>query len=89
MLKSSIFVDREKLSPRYIPEVLPHRRKQIELLLSLYKDVLSHIENVFLRVTQIIGDIGTGKTCTAVRFGESLQEEASKRKINLQPVYLN
>lgn len=89
MLKSPIFVDREKLSPRYIPEVLPHRRNQIELLLSLYKDVLSHIENVFLRVTQIVGDIGTGKTCTAVRFGESLQMEASRRKINFQHVYLN
>jgi len=87
--RSPIFVDRDKLSPRYIPSILPHRKTQIDLLLSLYRDVLDHIESVFLRVTQIIGDVGTGKTCTAVRFSEQLQKEAVEKKIRFQHVYLN
>jgi len=89
MLKSPIFVNRDKLSPRYIPSTLPHRKNQIDLLLSLYRDALEHIENVFLRVTQVVGDVGTGKTCTAIRFGERLQGEAEEKKINLQHVYVN
>jgi cell division control protein 6 len=44
---------------------------------------------VFLRVTQVIGNIGTGKTCTAIKFGEELQKKALDRKINLQHAYLN
>jgi len=89
MLKSSIFVDREKLSPRYIPSILPHRKKQIDFLFTLYEDAFEHIENVFLRVTQIVGDVGTGKTCTVTKFGERLEREASHRKIKFQHVYLN
>jgi hypothetical protein len=46
--KSPIFVDRDKLSPRYIHQVLPHRRDQIDFLLSVYGDALEHIKNVFL-----------------------------------------
>jgi len=89
MVKSLIFVDRDKLSPRYIPSILPHRKKEIDFLLLLYRDALKHIESVFLRVSQIVGDVGTGKTCTAIRFGERLENEASDRKIKLQHVYLN
>lgn len=89
MRESSIFVDRDKLSPRYIPPILPHRKGQIERLLFLYSDTLEHIENVFLRVTQIIGDVGAGKTCTVIKFGEILEEEAASNKIKLQHAYLN
>jgi cell division control protein 6 len=89
MLRSSIFVNREKLSPRYIPSILPHRKKQIDFLFTLYEDAFEHIEKVFLRVTQIVGDVGTGKTCTVTKFGEKLEKEASHRKIKFQHIYLN
>lgn len=89
MLKSPIFENREKLSPRYIPSILPHRNNQIDLLLSLYRDAFQHIESVFMTVAQIIGDVGTGKTCTVFRFGERLHEEAFDKKIKFQHVYLN
>ena len=89
MSKPQIFVDRDRLSPRYIPSLLPHRENQINFLLSLYRDALEHIENVFLRVSQIVGGVGTGKTCVDIRFGELLEKEASERSINLQHVYLN
>lgn len=89
MSGSTIFLDRDKLSPRYIPSILPHREKQIDLLLSRYRDTLENIGSVFLRVSQIVGDVGTGKTCTAIKFCERLEEEASRRNIRLQHVYLN
>lgn len=72
-LNPDIFLDRDKLSPRYIPSMLPHRNNQIDSLLSFYRDALDHIDNVFLRIAQIVGGVGTGKTCTAIRFGELLR----------------
>ena len=35
MYESIIFKDRKKLSPRYIPKEIPHREKQIDLLILL------------------------------------------------------
>lgn len=86
---SNIFLDREKLSPHYLPQNLLHRDEQIRLLNSFYKDTLDHIDDVFLRVCQIVGGVGTGKTCTVRKFCLHLQEEAAKRKKDLQFVYIN
>ena len=80
---SNIFLDREKLSPRYLPQNLVHRGGQVRLLNSFYEDTLDHIDNVFLRICQVVGGVGTGKTCTVRKFSLHLQEEASKRKKNL------
>jgi len=85
----SIFKDRGKLSPRYIPERLPHREGQIELLLSLYGHVLDDVESAFLQVTQTVGGVGTGKTCTTVNFGKRIEKEASRLNISLKHVYIN
>ncbi|MFQ6094828.1 MAG: Cdc6/Cdc18 family protein [Candidatus Bathyarchaeia archaeon] len=87
--ESTIFRDRGKLSPRYIPERLPHRERQIEKLLSVYEQALDDVENFFLQVTQIVGDVGTGKTCTVLRFGKHIEEEANRRGIGLKHVYVN
>ncbi|MEM2702319.1 MAG: AAA family ATPase [Candidatus Bathyarchaeia archaeon] len=86
---ASIFKDRSKLSPRYIPERLPHRERQIEGLLSLYEYVLDDVENAFLQVTQIVGGVGTGKTCTAVNFGRRIEKEASGLDFSLKHIYVN
>jgi len=86
---SLIFKDRSKLSPRYIPDKLPHREKQIESIFSLYRDALDDVKNVFLRPIQVVGGVGTGKTCTAIKFGKMIQDEASKRRIQLTHVYVN
>lgn len=86
---ASIFKDRSKLSPRYIPEKLPHRDGQIEVLLSLYEHTLEDPESAFLQVTQIVGGVGTGKTCTAVNFGKRIEREASRLDVSLKHVYVN
>jgi len=84
-----VFRDRNKLSPHYIPKRLPHRDQQIALLHSVYGSMLKNMKNAYPRFIQIIGDTGTGKTCTAVRFGEQLSEKAKNEGINLRHVYIN
>jgi len=89
MLKSFIFKDTDKLSPRYVPRVLQHREGQMKFLSSLYESALDHIEEKYLQASQLVGPVGTGKTSMAIRFGEMLEEKASERKIKLRHVYLN
>jgi cell division control protein 6 len=86
---SLIFRDKGKLSPRFIPERLPHREKQLESLLSIYKPCLEDVGGAYLQPVQIIGGVGAGKTCTAMKFGGFLEVEASKRHVNLKHVYVN
>ena len=89
MPRSSIFSDTDKLSPRYVPKVLQHREDQMQFLSGLYETALDGIEDRYLRVCQLVGPVGTGKTSTALRFGEKLVDKASGRKIKLRHVYLN
>jgi cell division control protein 6 len=86
---SLVFKDRNKLSPHYIPKRLPHRDQQISLLDAIYSSMLRNIRNTYPRFTQIIGDTGTGKTCTTVKFGEQISEKAKREGVNLKHVYIN
>ncbi|HDD33615.1 MAG TPA: hypothetical protein ENG30_00530 [Thermofilaceae archaeon] len=56
-----VFVDREKLSSRYIPPKLPHRDPQLRTLRSLVGDALKG-DSLNPRVVQLLGPTGTGKT---------------------------
>jgi cell division control protein 6 len=85
----SVFKDRNKLSPHYIPRRLPHRDQQISLLHSIYGTMIRDIRNMYPRFTQVIGDTGTGKTCTTIRFGEQIAEYAENEGVNLKHVYIN
>lgn len=89
LTKSFIFKDRNKLSPYYIPRRLPHREQQINMLLSIYGSMLENIWEAYPRFIEIVGPAGTGKTCTAIRFGEIISERARREGINLQHVYMN
>ncbi|MCS7120709.1 MAG: AAA family ATPase [Nitrososphaerota archaeon] len=89
MASSLIFKDRNKLSPHYIPKRLPHREDQINILLSIYGGLIKDINNAYPRFVQIIGDTGTGKTCTTIKFGEHLTQQAKKDRINLRHAYIN
>ncbi len=89
MTRNSIFKDKERLSPRYIPEMLPHREEQIGTFKSYLWDSLQNPSKAYPKVLQIIGDVGSGKTVTTLHFGEEFQREALRRKINLKHVYVN
>ncbi len=87
--RSSIFLDRDKLSPRYIPQTLPHREEQISLLKSFYEDSLTDPSRAYMRVVQIIGGVGTGKTACTIRFGGSFRDEALRRGLDVRHIYIN
>ncbi|MEM1507684.1 MAG: AAA family ATPase [Candidatus Bathyarchaeia archaeon] len=87
--QSHIFKDRNKLSPYYVPKRLPHRDQQISMLLSIYGNTLKNVWDAYPRFTQIVGAAGTGKTCTALKFGEIIVEMARREGINLKHVYMN
>ena len=89
MSRSLIFKDRNKLSPYYIPKRLPHRDQQIKMLLSIYGSIIRDIWNAYPRITQIVGAAGTGKTCTTIRFGELIVDEAREKGVSLKHIYMN
>lgn len=85
----SVFRDRRKLYPRHIPETLPHRGIQMKFLHGLFDDFLEAPHESYQRVVQLYGPIGSGKTCTAHRFGLGFEEEARDRGIPLTYVHVN
>ena len=89
MSSGLIFKNRNKLSPHYIPKHLPHREEQIRILHSIYSPIIKEIRDAYPRFTQIIGPTGTGKTCTAIRFGEQITDYAEKLGVDLKYIYIN
>ena len=89
MSGSLIFKDPSRLSPRYVPRILPHREKQMSLLQSIFRSVLENPQEGYMRTCQLIGPVGTGKTSTALRFGQVVEEEAERRGFRVKHVYLN
>lgn len=83
-----IFKDRDKLSPRYLPEKLPHRENEINLLRSFFKDIYP-LENVFTRIIQLQGPAGTGKTSTALHTFRGIEGEAKRKGYNVKTVHIN
>ncbi len=67
---STVFVDREKLSSRYIPPKLPHRDQQLRILESIMADVIG--EAAAYRVVLLTGPVGTGKTSSVILLHNSL-----------------
>jgi cell division control protein 6 len=82
----TVFSDKGKLSPRYIPKLLLHREEQLNALERLFS--AHDLSRTYLTPVQLVGGVGTGKTCTAVRFAEQLTERV-KSVVNLKHVYIN
>jgi len=93
-----------RLTDRYAPSfyVKPKDSSGIEELAALlrthpniilveqvYSSMIKDVKNTYPRFTQAIGDTGTGKTCTSIRFGEQITEQAVKEGVNLKHVYIN
>src|ERR671935_911026 len=89
MSESSIFRDRSKLSPRYIPDELPHREKQIEQLQHAFKESYSKPDRFPLAVLQIIGPAGIGKTSTILKFSKLLEQDFVKNRLAIKTAYVN
>ncbi|MGD0330415.1 MAG: AAA family ATPase [Nitrososphaeria archaeon] len=87
--QSKIFKDREKLSPRYVPLILPHREKQIESLYNSFREALADPSRALLKIIQIVGPAGSGKTSSVLRFGQRFEQDAAKLKRDIRHVYVN
>jgi cell division control protein 6 len=83
-----VFKDETKLDINYIPSRLPHREKEHRLLMEFFDFLLRFPERMTQRVI-ITGDIGTGKTALAQRFGADITLEANKLGVKLRYVHVN
>ncbi len=86
--RPSIFKDEEPLSLEYLPPRLPHRENQLRFLSELFRSVVEKPGTTSPRVL-ITGDIGTGKTVLAQRFGTDIQRTAKTLKLNLRYIHIN
>jgi len=87
--ESEIFLDRSKLSARYIPKELPHREKQISLIQSIFRNSYSKPEDFMLTILQVVGPAGIGKTSTVMKFSETLETEFNKSGLKIKVAYIN
>jgi len=86
--RPTVFKDEAPLSLEFIPRTLPHRDEQMRFLTQLFRFTLDSPFSTSQRVL-ITGDVGTGKTVLAQRFGADLVRAARSRKVNLQYVHVN
>jgi cell division control protein 6 len=84
----SVFKDETKLDINYVPRRLPHREKEHRLLMEFFNFLLKFPERMTQRVI-ITGEVGTGKTALAQRFGADITREANKRGVNFRYVHVN
>jgi len=84
----SVFKDEAKLDINYVPRRLPHREKEHRLLMEFFNFLLRFPERMAQRVI-ITGDVGTGKTALAQRFGADITLEANKQGAKLRYVHVN
>ena len=89
MSESRIFLDRSKLSPRYIPHELHHREKEMSLLMTMFKDSYIKPDEFLFSTPQIVGSSGIGKTSTILKFSKILEDEFKKAGLTLKVAYIN
>ena len=86
--KPTVFKNESALSIEYIPSNLPHREDELRFLAQLFRNNLEKPGSMNQRVL-ITGNIGTGKTVLAQRFGLDIVRAAKARKINFHYVHVN
>ncbi|MEM2123179.1 MAG: ORC1-type DNA replication protein [Candidatus Bathyarchaeia archaeon] len=86
--RSSIFKDEAPLSIEYVPDFLPHREQQLRFLTQLFRFTIDKPGSMGQKVL-ITGDVGTGKTVLAQRFGLDMVRVAKARKIPLRYIHVN
>jgi archaeal cell division control protein 6 len=89
MPESAIFLDRSKLSPRYIPRELPHREKEIEKIYHTFRDSFSSPESFPLTIMQIVGPAGIGKTSTVLSTMKILDDQFANNRLKMKTAYVN
>jgi cell division control protein 6 len=83
-----IFRDRTKLSPRYVPEDLPHRQQQVQQIVDVFSDATDP-DRFPLTILQIVGNAGIGKSTTVLKSAKALEEKFSRHHLSLKTAYIN
>ncbi len=89
MPESAIFLDRSKLSPRFVPEELPHREEQVKQILHVFAGAAGDPDKFPLTILQVVGVAGIGKTTTVIRSTKTIEEEFEKNRRKLKTAYIN
>ncbi|HEX2613864.1 MAG TPA: AAA family ATPase [Nitrososphaera sp.] len=89
MSESAIFRDRSKLSPRYMPEELPHRQAQVQQIVQVFSEAPKDPDKFPLTILQVIGVAGIGKTSTVIRSSKIIEEQFAKNRLTLKTAYIN
>lgn len=89
MPESPIFLDRSRLSPRYIPNELPHREKEIEKIQHTFRESYTSPETFPLTIMQIVGPAGIGKTSTVLNSARMLEEQFRRNRLEIKTAYIN
>jgi len=81
-----LFVNREAMRPTFMPEILPHREKEINTLASILVPALRDEtpSNVF-----IYGKTGTGKTAVTKFVGKELLKKGRETGKKVNFIYIN
>jgi archaeal cell division control protein 6 len=89
MSESAVFRDRSKLSPRYVPEELPHRQAQLQQITHVFSDAAKDPDKFPLTILQVVGVAGIGKTSTVLRSSKMLEDQFAKSRLTLKTAYIN
>jgi len=89
MSDSSIFRDRSRLSPRFIPDELPHRQGQIQQIVHVFSGTITDPDKFPPTVLQVIGPAGIGKTSTVIISSRQIEEQFKKNRLHLKTAYIN
>jgi cell division control protein 6 len=89
MSESAVFRDRSKLSPRYVPEELPHRQAQLQQIVHVFSDAAKDPNRFPLTILQVVGAAGIGKTSTVIRSSKLLEDQFAKSRLALKTAYIN
>ncbi len=84
----NVFRDESKLDINYVPQRLPHRDRELRLLMEFFDFMLQFPGKMSQRVL-VVGEVGTGKTALSQRFGTDMVREAANLGTNLRYIHVN
>ncbi len=86
MTVDRILTHEETLDPSFLPQRLPHREKELELLGRRFREALPKGLPFHLLLT---GGVGSGKTALARRLGEELKRTSRLGEFPVRTAYVN